>query len=112
MLNTKCFYVYILTNKLKTVLYTGVTNNLSQRIQEHYLQRGQKTSFTARYHAYYLLYFEPHQYINNAIAREKEIKGWTREKKMKMINEMNPLLEFLNKEVFGTWRPLEIESRL
>lgn len=96
----------------KNVLYTGVTNDLRQRIQEHYSQRGQKTSFTGRYHTYYLLYFESHQYINNAIAREKEIKGWTREKKIRLINEMNPLLEFLNKEIFGGWLPLEIESRL
>jgi putative endonuclease len=112
MLNTRCYYVYILTNKLRTVLYIGVTNDLRQRIREHYSQRGQKTFFTGRYHTYYLLYFESHQYINYTIAREKEIKGWTREKKMKLINEMNPLLEFLNKEIFSGWPPLEIESRL
>src|SRR5512138_3347855 len=87
MLNTKCYYVYILTNQQRTVLYTGVTNDLKQRIQEHYSQQGQKTCFTGKYHAYYLLYFEPHQYINNSIAREKEIKGWVRQKKMKLINE-------------------------
>ena len=108
----KTFYVYILTNQLKTVLYVGMTNNLEQRIIEHYQQRGQKTSFTGKYHTYYLLYFEPHQYINNAIAREKEIKGWVREKKMKLINEMNPKLKFLNDEVFGVWPPKEMESRL
>ena len=96
----------------RTVLYTGVTNGLKQRIQEHYSQRGQKTSFTGKYHAYYLPYFEPHQYINNAIRREKEIKGWVREKKMKLINEMNPSLKFLNEELFGSWPPKEIESPL
>lgn len=112
MFNTKCFYVYILTNQLRTVLYTGVTNYLKQRILEHYCQRGQKTSFTGKYHAYHLLYFEPHQYINNAIAREKEIKGWVKEKKMKLISEINPLLKFLNEELFGAWPPEEIESRL
>jgi putative endonuclease len=112
MLNTICFYVYILTNKQRTVLYTGVTNDLKQRVEEHYSQRGQKSSFTGKYHTYYLLYFEAHQYINNAIAREKEIKGWVREKKMKLINEMNPSLRFLNEEVFGVWPPEEIESRL
>ena len=112
MFNTKCFYVYILTNQQRTVLYTGVTNDLQQRIAEHYSQRGQKNSFTGKYHAYYLLYYEPHQYINNAIRREKEIKGWVREKKMKLINEMNPSLKFLNEEFFGTWPPTEIESRL
>jgi len=109
---TKCFYVYILTNQLKTVLYTGVTNDLKQRIQEHYSQRGQKTSFTGKYHVYYLIYYEPHKYINNAIAREKEIKGLKRERKMELINEMNPQLRFLNEELFGAWPPKEIESRL
>ena len=112
MLNTKCFYVYILTNQLRTVLYAGVTNDLKQRIREHYAQRGQKTSFTGKYHVYYLVYYEPHKYINNAIAREKVIKGWTREKKMKLINEINPSLNFLNQELFGGWPPKEIESRL
>lgn len=104
----KMHYVYILTNQQKTVLYTGVTNDLKQRVQEHHSQRGQKTSFTGKYHAYYLLYFEPHQYINNVIAREKEIKRWIREKKMKLINEMNPSLKFLNEEVFGAWPLKEI----
>jgi putative endonuclease len=112
MLSTKCFYVYILTNQHRTVLYTGVTNDLKLRVEEHYSQRGQKSCFTGKYYAYYLLYFEAHRYINNAIAREKEIKGWVREKKMKLINEMNPSLRFLNEEVFGVWPPKEIESRL
>jgi putative endonuclease len=112
MLNTKYFYVYILTNQQRTVLYTGVTNDLKQRIWEHYSQRGQKTSFTGKYHAYYLIYYEIHQYINNAVAREKEIKGWVREKKMKLINEMNPSLKFLNEELFSSWPLKEIESRL
>ena len=109
---SKTFYVYILTNQLKTVLYTGVTNNLEQRILEHYSQRGQDKSFTGKYHAYYLLYYESHQYINNAIGREKEIKGWRREKKMQLIASFNPSLKFLNEELFGVWPPKEISSRL
>ena len=67
--------MYILTNALKTVLYTGVTNDLLQRITEHYKYRGQKTSFTSKYNVYYLLWFEPHQYINNAIAEKRKLKG-------------------------------------
>ena len=63
-------------------------------------------------HAYYLLYYEAHGYINNAIYREKEIKGWTREKKMKLIGEFNPSLEFLNERLFGSWPPKQITSRL
>ena len=57
------YFVYILTNKTKTVLYTGITNNLEQRIIEHYQNRGKNKSFTSRYHVYYLLYYEPHQYV-------------------------------------------------
>jgi putative endonuclease len=71
---TKTFYVYILTNQLRTVLYTGVTNDLQQRIIEHYQNRGNKETFTGKYHAYYLLFYELHQYVNNAITREHEIK--------------------------------------
>jgi len=73
-------------------LYTGVTNDLEQRIIEHYSQRGRKTSFTGRYYTYYLLYNnEAHKYINSAIAREKEIKAWRREK-MALIASFNPSL--------------------
>jgi putative endonuclease len=104
--------VYVLNNQQRTVLYTGVTNNLEQRIVEHYTKKGQNNSFTSKYHAYYLLYYEPHQYINNAIWREKEIKGWRREKKMQLINEFNPGLAFLNEKLFGCWPPKEFTSRL
>jgi len=108
----KTFYVYILTNELKTVLYTGVTNDLEQRIMEHYGQRGQNTSFSGKYNAYYLLYYEAHKYINNAIAREKEIKAWRREKKMQLIAETNASLIFLNKELFGQWPPEKCTDRV
>ena len=108
----KVYYVYVLTNERKTVLYTGVTNDLLQRITEHYKYRGQQHSFTSRYHVYYLLWFEPHKYINNAVAREKEIKGWRREKKMELIARMNPELKFLNAEVFGKWPPEELTERV
>ena len=77
----KPYFVYILTNQQRSVLYTGVTNDLEQRVLEHYSQRGQDASFTGKYHVSYLLYYEAHPYINNAIAREKEIKGWKRERK-------------------------------
>jgi putative endonuclease len=107
----RSYYVYILTNQLKTVLYTGVTNDLKQRVTEHYMQRGQKTSFTGKYHVYWLLWYEEHQYINNAIAREKEIKGWRREKKMILINSTNSGLKFLNEDLFGEWPPEDIIHR-
>jgi putative endonuclease len=107
----RCFYVYILTNQLRTVLYTGVTNNLEQRIIEHWLSRGQNKSFTSTYHVYFLLYYEVFKYINDAIAREKELKGWKREKKMKLINQFNSGLEFLNAKLFGKWPPEKITKR-
>ena len=96
---------------MRTVLYTGVTNNLEQRIIEHYINRGLKNSFTSKYNIYYLLYFEDHQYINDAIAREKEIKSWSRERKMKLINQFNPTLKFLNEKLFGQWPPRHMSSR-
>ena len=100
------YYVYILTNLNKSVLYTGVTNNLQRRIIEHWKERGSDVCFTSQYHVYYLLYYEHYQYIDQAIAREKEIKNWRREKKMKLIQNFNPALEFLNREVFGEWPPV------
>ena len=108
---SRCYYVYILTNALKTVLYTGVTNDLEQRIFEHYKYRGQGTSFTSKYNVYFLLYYEQHPYINNAIAREKEIKSLSRKGKMELISTMNPQLDFLNKALFGEWPPKELTER-
>ena len=89
------FYVYIITNKNKTVLYTGVTNNLSRRLHEH-KQKLKSNSFTARYNVEFLLYYEHFGWIQLAIAREKEIKNLTREKKINLIKESNPNFEFLN----------------
>lgn len=60
---------------------------------------------------YYLLYYEAHKYINNAIAREKDIKLMCRAKKMQLISEFNPGLEFLNETVLGCWPPKELPSR-
>ncbi len=107
----RCYYVYILTNALKTVLYTGVTNDLQQRVIEHYKYRGQLTSFTSKYNVYFLVYYEEHQHINNAIAREKEIKSFSRKAKMELIATMNPDLRFLNEELFGEWPPKELTER-
>lgn len=108
----KSFYVYILTNSLKTVLYTGVTNDLQQRMIEHYQNRGQQHTFCGRYNVYWLIYYEEHPYINDAITREKELKGWRREKKMELITGMNPELKFFNEEIFGVWPPKESTKRV
>lgn len=81
------YYVYILTNYNKTVLYVGVTNDLQRRLKEHLQSTG---TFTANYQCFYLVYWEHHQYVNNAIEREKQIKGWRRSKKEILINEFKP----------------------
>ncbi len=107
------YSVYILTNFTKTVLYIGVTNNLEQRLIEHYLdsQNPFSNKFTASYKAFYLLYYETYKYVNDAIAREKELKKWRREKKDKLIDSMNPERNFLNKELLGEWPPQNSSHR-
>lgn len=89
------YYVYILTNKAKTVLYTGVTNNLKIRLQQH-KDALNPNSFTAKYNVHFLLYFEKFTSIQMAIAKEKEIKGWKKDKKIILIKTINPELNFLN----------------
>ena len=89
------YYVYILTNKAKTVLYTGVTNNLKIRLQQHKNSLN-PNSFTAKYNVHFLLYFEKFTWIQMAMAREKEIKGWKKDKKIILIKTINPELNFLN----------------
>jgi len=89
------FFTYILTNLSKTVLYTGVTNDLDRRLYKHYFN-DVSNSFTNKYKCYYLVWFERHQYIEHAIEREKEIKGWSREKNANLIQEENPDWNFLN----------------
>ncbi len=82
-------YVYILTNTHRSVLYTGVTNDLVRRVYEHkhHLDKG---SFTSKYNAEYLVYYEATNNPVAAIEREKQIKGWNRKRKMKLIESKNP----------------------
>jgi len=94
------FYVYILTNPRKTVLYIGFTNNLSERLQQHYENKGLKKTFAGRYFCHKLIYYEVYKYVNNAIAREKELKKWSRMKKEKLIAEMNPDWKELNGQFY------------
>ncbi|MGB1207244.1 MAG: GIY-YIG nuclease family protein [Chitinophagales bacterium] len=91
------YYIYIMTNRFNTVVYTGVTNNLQKRVKEH-KERKQKNSFTSRYKINKLVYYESFKYINNAIAREKQIKAGSRKKKDDLINSINPKWEDLSKE--------------
>ena len=86
--NVRQYAVYILTNKNKTVLYTGVTNSLERRIWEH--KNAEIPGFTKKYNCERLVHFELYERIDQAIAREKQIKGWIRAKKNALINERNP----------------------
>ena len=98
-LGTHNYYVYILTNKAKTVVYKGVTNDLKNRLYWHQNPEAIEKSFTSKYRCFYLIYFEHFDNIDIAIAREKQIKGWTREKKDNLITEFNPSWRFLNEDV-------------
>ena len=97
----KKYYVYIITNWRKTVLYTGVTNNLYRRIREHYANKGKEDTFAGKYYCYWLLHYEEFSDINVAIEREKAIKSDTRDKKEVLIKEINPDFNFLNVSLFG-----------
>ncbi len=83
------YYVYMLTNSHKNVLYTGVTNDLVRRVYEH-KQHFDKGSFTARYNVELLVYYEVTSDVNSAIEREKQIKGWNRKRKDKLVESKNP----------------------
>ena len=85
----KTYYVYILCNKMHTVLYVGVTNNIARRIFEHEQGENEK-AFTNRYNVHILVYAEPYSNISEAIVREKQIKSWSRAKKEQLINSVNP----------------------
>jgi len=105
------YYIYIITNPERTVLYTGVTNDLSQRLIEHWVNKGQPKTFAGKYYCYNLIYYEEFRYINDAIAREKEIKGWRRSKKLELIKAMNPDWTFLNPSICDEWPPKEVPTR-
>lgn len=83
------YYVYILTNKNNSVLYTGVTKDLVRRVYEHknHFDQG---SFTSKYNVTKLVYFEETQDVKAALEREKQIKSWKRERKIALIMETNP----------------------
>ena len=83
------YYVYILSNMTNVAIYTGVTNDLVRRVYEHKHEFDPK-SFTSRYKIHKLVYYEATSDVRSAIAREKQIKGWTRAKKNKLIEEENP----------------------
>ncbi|WP_282628568.1 GIY-YIG nuclease family protein [Empedobacter sedimenti] len=90
----KIYYVYILTNKYRTVFYIGVTNNLVKRIESH--KEGMGSIFTQKYNLKSLIYFEEFTSISQAILREKQLKNWKREWKINLIKSKNLNLKDIN----------------
>jgi putative endonuclease len=91
------FFVYIITNKTNTVLYIGVTNNLTRRLFEH--KNKLVPGFTMKYNINKLIYFEHFNNINDAIRREKQLKKWNRKWKEEIINQANPEWNDLSDEI-------------
>ena len=91
------YFVYIITNKYRSTFYVGMTNSLKRRLGEHRMN-GKKVnkSFSSRYNIAFLVYYERFTWVQEAIVREKEIKRWSRNKKLALIRSFNPDFEFLN----------------
>jgi len=104
------YWVYITTNPNRSVLYIGRTDNLIQRLTEHWLNRGKSSTFAGRYYCYNLIYFEETPYVLNAIEREKQLKGWSRKKKEYLISEVNKEWKFQNADIMD-WPPEDPFSR-
>jgi putative endonuclease len=93
------YYVYLLTNKGRTVLYIGVTNELENRMWWHW--NTEKHSFVKRYNLNRLVYYEEYADVGDAIAREKQLKRWSREKKNDLVRRLNPTWQDLYVRMFG-----------
>jgi putative endonuclease len=89
----KTGFVYIMSNKNRTTFYIGITNNLERRVAEHRL--GEGSTFTSKYKLFDLVFFEMIPNIQQAIAREKQLKRWHREWKINLIREENPEMKDL-----------------
>jgi putative endonuclease len=102
------FYLYMMTNRSRVVLYTGVTNDLERRVWEHVNQV--LKGFTSRYRVDRLVYYEDCRDVRDAIAREKEVKAWRREKKNALVESINPRWRNLAVELFGDLRDPSLRS--
>ena len=98
------YFIYIITNPNKTVLYTGMTYDLESRLIEHYHNKGVEKTFAGRYFCYNLLDYERQYSPLDEIEREKEIKDWNRQKKEALIKTINPEWKFLNSSIMN-WPP-------
>jgi putative endonuclease len=97
-MNSREYCVYIMANQNNTTLYTGVTNNLQRRVNEHKQNAG--SVFTKKYNLHKLVYFEVTNDVQAAILREKQIKGGSRQKKLDLINTLNPEWRDLTEELW------------
>ena len=93
------FWVYIVTNRNHSVLYIGVTNSLARRTFQH--REGTGSDFAAAYRCTKLIYHEHYSHVRDAIAREKQIKRWSRKKKVALIAQLNPRWLDLGSDVLG-----------
>ncbi len=100
----KQFFVYIMTNGPKAaVLYIGVTGDLIRRVWQH--KNKLSPGFTSRYNLTRLVYFEAFSFQDAAIAREKELKGWRRSKKLRLVESMNPRRDDLARDWQDLYKP-------
>ena len=99
MIYNKNYYVYILTNWNNKVMYIGVTNNLERRIQEH--KSKQIEGFTKKYNVTKLVYYDTTNDVNEAIAMEKKLKGWKRDRKNSLVESINPEWKDLSEDWFN-----------
>jgi len=99
----KAFYVYMMTNQSRVVLYTGITNSLVRRVWQH--QNSEIEGFTKTYKVNRLVYYECFDDPRDAIAREKEIKGWRRQKKNALVEKKNPKWADLSPMLFQHFKP-------
>jgi putative endonuclease len=97
---TKLYHVYILASRSRT-LYTGITSQLLERVKQH--RSGLVPGFTQRYRIHRLVYFETYEDVRAAILREKEIKSWTRVRRVELIMEHNPTWKDLADDLFAKY---------
>ncbi len=95
----KSYFIYMMTNKGRSTLYIGVTNSLLRRVSQH--RRCEIPGFSKRYNTTRLVYYEQFNHVLDAIAREKQLKGWSRSKKEALINTFNPSWTDLAMSVLG-----------
>jgi putative endonuclease len=98
----KRYYVYVM-GSLSGTLYIGVTNSIQRRCRDH--RFGDGSEFTSKYKVDRLLYYEVFRYVNNAITREKQLKGWRRSRKIALIESQNPSWRDLSKDFERLYRP-------